>query len=205
MWGQVQSLCKARGVWWKKAAPIPGGLTVTAGLVPPRDSHCSVSVLSPLLVLPTPSSTGRLQTELQTQLPRTWPLRQAAAGSHPSTLELEAVFPAPRKFQHSQKYRSSKGRQVSLRSPSAQVTLSTPTKPCTSGRQGLPEAHCPQTQQGKEAPGALTGGYVGHHLGATVKDGTQQDSIPNAVVQSRKTLHVPHLPQAQLINTVQKC
>lgn len=152
-----------------------------------------------------PSSTGRLQTELQTQLPRTWPLRQAAAGSHPSTLELEAVFPAPRKFQHSQKYRSSKGRQVSLRSPSAQVTLSTPTKPCTSGRQGLPEAHCPQTQQGKEAPGALTGGYVGHHLGTTVKDGTQQDSIPNAVVQSRETLPVPHLPQAQLINTVQKC
>lgn len=56
MWGQVQSLCKARGVWWKKAAPIPGGLTVTAGLVPPRDSHCSVSVLSPLLVLPTPAA-----------------------------------------------------------------------------------------------------------------------------------------------------
>lgn len=69
----------------------------------------------------------------------------------------------------------------------------------------LPEAHCPQTQQGKEAPGALTGGYVGHHLGTTVKDGTQQDSIPNAVVQSRETLPVPHLPQAQLINTVQKC
>lgn len=67
----------------------------------------------PLLVLPTPSSTGRQQAEL----PRTWPLRQPAAGSHPTTLELEAVFPAPSKFQHSQKYRSSKGRQVSLRSP----------------------------------------------------------------------------------------
>lgn len=105
-----------------------------------------------------PSSTGRLQTELQTQLPRTWPLRQAAAGSHPSTLELEAVFPAPRKFQHSQKYRSSKGRQVSLRSPSAQVTLSTPTKPCTSGRQGLHRWSClrltaPRPSKGRRLQG----------------------------------------------------
>lgn len=96
----------------------------------------------PLLVLPTPSSTGRLQAELQTQLPRTWPLRQPAAGSHPSTLDLEAVFPAPSKFQHSQKYRSSKGKQVSMRSHSAQVTLSPHSKPCTSGAQGLHRWSC---------------------------------------------------------------
>lgn len=101
----------------------------------------------PLLILPTPSSTGRLQT----QLPRTWPLRQPAAGSYPSTLELEAVFPAPRKFQHSQKYRSSKGRQVSLRSPSAQVTLSPPTKPWTSGGQGLHIA--PRPSKGRRLQG----------------------------------------------------
>lgn len=99
----------------------------------------------PLLVLPTPSSTGRQQAEL----PRTWPLRQPAAGSHPTTSELEAVFPAPSEFQHSQKYRSSKGRQVSLRSPLLHRSLSAfPPSPAPQGagaaQMELPEAHRPQ-------------------------------------------------------------
>lgn len=153
-----------------------------AELVPPRDSHCTVSVLSPLLILPPSSSTGRLQAELQTRLPRTWPLRPPAAGSHPSTLELEAVIPAPSKFLHSQKYRSSKGRQVSLRSPSAQVILSPPTKSSKLGARDCTDG----------APSPSTGRYMGHHLG-TVKDRTQQGS--SAVVQTSETLHMPHLPR----------
>lgn len=177
---------------------MSGGLTVTARLVPPRDSHCSGSVLSRCLSYPPTSSTGKQQAELR----RTWPLRQPAAGSHPTTLELEAVFPAPSKFQHNQKYRSSKGRQVSLRSPLLHRSPSAfPSSPVPQGagaaQMELPEAHCPQPLHRKEAPGALTGGYLGHHLGTTVKDRTQQDSIPSAVVQSSETLPMPRLPWAQ--------
>lgn len=118
----------------------------------------------PLLVLPTPSSTGRQQAEL----PRTWPLRQPAAGSHPTTLELEAVFPAPSKFQHSQKYRSSKGRQVSL-GPHFCTSQSQLSHQALHLRgQGLHRWSCLRLT----APSPCIGGYLGHHLGTTVKDRT---------------------------------
>lgn len=145
--GQVQSLQSLRCLveegspyFWGPDSDSRAGPTQGQSLL------CICAVL--LLVLPTPSSTGRLQT----QLPRTWPLRQPAAGSHPSTLKLEAVFPAPSKFQHSQKYRFSKGRQVSPEFPFCTghpqpFHQALYLRGTGAAQMELPEAHCPQPSQ----------------------------------------------------------
>lgn len=58
----------------------------------------------------------------------------------------------------------------------------------------LPKAPCPMDQGGKEALGTFTGGCIGQHLGATVKDRTQQGPIPNAWIQGSETLHMLPFP-----------
>lgn len=166
---------------------------MTAGLVPPR------TVTALYLCCPTAHPTHSQQ---HWQAPDTAPqdLAPQATSRRISPINLRAgsSFPSSQEIPAQPEIQVFKGK------------ASEPEVPFCTGHpqpshqaldlRGTRAAHCPQTQQGKEAPGALIEGYVGHHLGTTVKDRTQQDSIPNAVVQSSETLHMPRLPQAQLIN-----
>lgn len=61
-----------------------------------------------MLVLTIPSSTGRLRAELKIQPSKIWPSCKGLQDPTHHLLELEAVSPAPGKFQHSQKDRASK-------------------------------------------------------------------------------------------------
>lgn len=209
------------------ALQASGGFTAgsRAGPAQGQSLLCTCALL--VLVLTTPSNTGRLQAELKTQPSRIWPSCHQLQDPTHCLLELEAVSPDPGKFQHSQKYRAVKpwgpGKPGEPEVPPLlhRVSFSLPTnthilRALKSLEQGLcrwssPRLTAPRHQPGKESLGALTGEYVGHHLGTTVKDRTRQGSVPNTQVQGSETLHMlpfhpapAHQNQHRSVQTGQK-
>lgn len=209
------------------ALQASGGFTAGGRARPAQGQSllCTCALL--VLVLTTPSNTGRLQAELKTQPSRIWPSCNQLQDPTHCLLELEAVSPDPGKFQHSQKYRALKpwgpGKPGEPEVPPLphRVSFSLPInmyilrvlKPLEQGlcRWSSLRLTAPRHQPGKEILGAFTGGYVGHHLGTTVKDRTRQGSVPNTRVQGSETLHMlpfhpapAHQNQHRSVQTGQK-
>lgn len=90
------------------AGSAPGGFTADSRAGPAQGQSLLRTHAVLVLVLTTPSNTGRLQAELKTQPSRIWPPCNWVQDPTHRLLEREAVSPAPGKCQHSHKHRASK-------------------------------------------------------------------------------------------------
>lgn len=145
---------------------------MTAGLVPPRDSLCSVSVLLHCSSYPPPAA-------LAGSRHRTPGLAPQASSCRISPINLRAgsSFPSSQQIPAQPEILVFKGKASEPEFPFCTGQPQPSHQALYLRRTGaeqieLPEAHCPQPPHRKEAPGALTGGYMGRHLGTTVKDRT---------------------------------